>query len=113
MPKSKKTLLSKSSITKQEQKSKKKEKFETFTSKQPIELTSGPNNNILQTNEQTNEFISLTTENNVIVKDFLIIAGSYERILYGIDAHWIKSGKEGSDNVYVFKYFNLTLFESI
>jgi|SRR4051794_25432938 len=105
MPKSKKTLLSKSSITKQEQKSKKKKKIEQkVVSKQLITKHTSKSNN----DSQTNEIISLTTENhenNVITKDFLIIAGSYERILYGIDAHWIKSGEEGPDNVRISKFF--------
>ena len=101
MPKSKKTLLSKSSITKQEPKSKKNEKIEKVVTKQSItKRTSNPNND-----SQTDEIISLATDNhetNVITKDFLIIAGSYERILYGIDAHWIKSGP---DNVCIFNFF--------
>jgi hypothetical protein len=113
MPKSKKTRLS-SSITKQEHKLKKKEKIEQkAVSRQPTtKSTLKPNNNS-QIKEQTNELTSLTTEDKVTVKDFLIIAGSYERILYGIGAHWIKSS-EGSDDVciIIFKYFLFFIFFS-
>ncbi len=84
MPKSKKTRPLKTSL-KKGQNLKKKEKI----------------NDKSQTNEiKTNETISLTTENaETNVEDFLIVAGSYERILYGINAHWIKPGEKSFDNV--------------
>lgn len=112
MPKSKKTRLS-NSITKQENKLKNKEKIDQkAVSKQPTTKSDFKPNNKLRIKEQTNELISLNTEDKIIVKDFLIIAGSYERILYGIDAHWIKSG-ESSDDVYIlFFLFKFFLFES-
>lgn len=98
MPKSKKTKLVKSPIIEREQKSKKKEKVER-------KAVSKYNNS-----QQVKEVITLATENNEtnITKDFLIIAGSYERILYGIDAHWIKG--ESSDNVCIFRIFKFYFF---
>src|SRR5689334_11131131 len=96
MPKSKKTKLVKSPVTEREQKSKKEEKVER-------KAVSKYNNS----QEQIKEVVSLTTENNE-TNDFLIIAGSYERILYGIGAHWIKG--ESSDNVRIFKVFYYFFF---
>ncbi|CAI2162536.1 20556_t:CDS:2 [Funneliformis geosporum] len=79
MPKSKKTRPSKTSAEKKGQISKKKGKFDD--------------------NSQTKEIISLDTVNTETnIGDFLIVAGSYERILYGIKSHWINSGEEGFNN---------------
>src|SRR4051812_17923381 len=104
MPKLKKARFSNSIL-------KRKEKIEQkAVSKQPTTKSTIKPNNKSQIKEQTNEFISLTTGDKVVVKDFLIIAGSYERILYGIDAHWINSG-EGSDDVYILFCF-FVFFES-
>ncbi|CAB4390598.1 unnamed protein product [Rhizophagus irregularis] len=112
MPKSKKTRLS-NSITKQENKLKKKEKIDQKAiSKQPTTKSDFKLNNKLQIKEQTNELISLDTEDKIIVKDFLIIAGSYERILYGIDAHWIKSGESSDDDDFSLKLDPIFVFSA-
>src|SRR6185437_5108708 len=46
---------------------------------------------------KTNIFIS--NHSIISTADFRIITGSYERILYGIDARWIKEDSDQSDKV--------------